>query len=179
MTMAAAMDARAADQPDAAEIAAQLVPITLRASNETIEEEWARPEITCTPIDARGVFYDEGEEVVRRPRLHLEVNFAFASAELTANAVEVLDELARALQTSMLADSRFLLVGHTDAVGNNEANRALSERRAHAVYEYLVNVHKIAPRRLKPRGCGEAVLLILTDPRSPRNRRVEVVNAGP
>jgi len=38
-------------------------------------------------------------------------------------------------------------------------------------------VHGVDANRLRPRGCGETVLLV-TDPRSLRNRRVEVINAG-
>jgi outer membrane protein OmpA-like peptidoglycan-associated protein len=179
LTSGCMIEARAADHPDADQIAAQLMAITPRAPNQTVEEEWDRPEITCTPIDARGVFYDEDEKVARRPRMQLEVNFAFGSAELTADAVELLDELAQALKRPTLADARFLMVGHTDAVGGDEANQRLSERRARAVHDYLVDVQAIAPGRLKARGCGEAVLVVPEDPRSPRNRRVEVVNAGP
>jgi outer membrane protein OmpA-like peptidoglycan-associated protein len=169
--------AKAADRPNADEIAAQLMAISPRAG-QTLEEEWDRPELTCTPLEARGMFYAEGEEVARRPRMHLEVNFAFGSAELTADAVEVLDELAAAIQSPVLADSRFLLVGHTDAVGSDEANLDLSERRARAAYDHLVAGQGVAPERLRARGCGETVLLA-EDPRSPRNRRVEVINAGP
>lgn len=111
--------------------------------------------------------------------MQLEVNFAFASAELTADAVELLDQLAQAIQSPGLTGTRFLLVGHTDAVGSEKANQTLSERRAEAVFQYLAGRHGIAPDRLKARGCGEAVLLVSDDARSPRNRRVEVVNAGP
>lgn len=179
LTLATAVGVRADERPSADEIAAQLMAITPRAPNQTLEEEWDRPELTCTPIEARGMFYDEGEEVVRRPRMQMEVNFAFASAELTADAIELLDELAGAFRSPMLAENRFLLVGHTDAVGSEEANEALSERRARAVYEHLVEAYGVDPDRLRPRGCGEAVLLAPKDPQSPRNRRVEVVNAGP
>ena len=70
-----------------------------------------------------------------------------------------------------------MLVGHTDAEGSLEANRALSERRALAVVERLVASHGIAPERLRAEGVGYLV------PRAPntteegraRNRRVEVV----
>lgn len=168
--------ARADEHPTADEIAAQLMSITPRAG-QTVEEEWDRPEITCTPLEARAAFYDEGEDVARRPRMQMEVNFAFGSDELTADAVELLGGLARAVQSPVLSGDRFLLVGHTDAVGTEEANLELAQRRARAVYEELVSAHGVDANRLRPRGCGEAVLLV-TDPRSPRNRRVEVINAG-
>lgn len=169
--------AGADEPPTADEIAARLMSITPRAG-QIVEEEWDRPEITCTPLEARGAFYDEGEDVARRPRMQMEVNFAFGSDELTADAVELLDQLAMAMQSPMLAGDRFLVVGHTDAVGTEEANLSLSQRRARAVYEEVVSAHDVDPSRLRARGCGEGVLLV-EDPRSPRNRRVEVINAGP
>jgi len=164
--------------PSADEIVAQLAAPTPRALGQIVEDEWDRPEVTCTAIEGRGIFYDEGDQVVRRPRLQMEVNFAFASAELTLDATRTLDQLATALNDPMLAEARFLLIGHTDAVGSEAANKALSERRARAVYDYLVDHDAIDPSRLRPRGCGETVLLDREDPKSPRNRRVEVVNAG-
>jgi OmpA-OmpF porin, OOP family len=176
--VAVAGGAQAAERPTADEIAARLMDVTPRAGQQ-VEEEWDRPEITCTPIEARGMYYDDDEPVARRPRLQMEVNFAFASAELTADAAELLAVLAEALNSPMLEGSRFLLVGHTDAVGSEEANLALSERRAEAVFEHLVARHGVAPERLRARGCGKAVLLVPGDPPSPRNRRVEVINAGP
>ena len=173
-----------------ADALARRLGVTLRAGpGTTIEDEWGRAEITCTPIaerdvfhgedTTRGVFLDQDTEVIRRPRVDLEVNFAFGSAELTADAVELLATLAEALEKDRLDDQRFLVVGHTDAVGDQRANQALSEARADAVRRHLVEVHRISPERLKARGCGERMLRDPGDPESPRNRRVEVINAGP
>lgn len=154
--------------------------ITVRAGpNAAIEDEWSRPALTCTPIAARGAFYSAPEKVVRRPRVELEINFAFGSAELLADSVEQLASLAEALERQRLQDKRFLLVGHTDAVGADAANQALSEARARAVEDHLVEVHGIARERLQARGCGERLLADPADPQSPRNRRVEVIVAGP
>lgn len=170
----------AAETLDADALARRLGGFTPRAGpNTTIEDEWARPVLTCTPVATRGAFYDTGERVVRRPRVELEVNFAFGSAELMADAVSLLGTLAEALQKDRLQDQRFLLVGHTDAVGSAEANQVLSEARAEAVRRELSEVHGISPTRLRARGCGERRLLDPNDPASPRNRRVEVINAGP
>jgi hypothetical protein len=170
---------RAQERLDADAIAAALRAFVPRAApGVTIEDEWSLRQITCTPIRARGVFYDEGAKVVRRPRLALEVNFAFGSAALTADAVAQLDELAEALKRPDLTRDRFLIVGHTDAVGSEDANLALSRARARTVFDYLTQVHGIAPGRLRDRGCGKSLLLVPDDPESPKNRRVEVINAG-
>ena len=103
------------------------------------------------------------------------VNFDFDKAAIRPDAASILREAASILKEN--AGVNVSVEGHTDAVGTEEANLELSQRRARAVYEELVSAHGVDANRLRPRGCGEAVLLV-TDPRSPRNRRVEVINAG-
>lgn len=180
----------AAEDLDADALAARLRAFVPRAPGVVVEEEWSRPDISCTPIEARGVFHADAKKqargvfsadtakVVRRPRVELEINFPFGSAELTGSAVDQLRVLAQALEKPAIDDDRFLLVGHTDAVGSDDANRALSEARAAAVERHLVEVQGIDRSRLRSRGCGESALKDRDDPNSPVNRRVEVVNAG-
>jgi outer membrane protein OmpA-like peptidoglycan-associated protein len=75
---------------------------------------------------------------------------------------------------------RFQIEGHTDSVGSDAYNQALSEKRAESVKLYLVQRFPITPERLIARGFGES------NPRMPNNtlegrsinRRVEVVNLG-
>lgn len=169
----------AAETLDADALARRLGGFTPRAGPGTkIEDEWSRPDLSCTPVAARGAFHAEGQTVIRRPRVELEVNFAFGSAELLADSIDLLAVLAEAMNRERLKDQRFLLIGHTDAVGSDEANQALSAERAAAVRRYLTEVQGIAPERLEARGCGARRLLDEDDPASPRNRRVEVINAG-
>ena len=71
------------------------------------------------------------------PSVNLMVQFATNSAELTPAAIRTLDELGRALSSQALSASRFRIEGHTDAVGNREHNKSLSEQRAITVVDYL------------------------------------------
>ena len=65
---------------DATEIAMRLMANDARAdSTALIENEWGDEALVCTPIESRGVFYDEDAEVVRRPRLDLRIHFELAS----------------------------------------------------------------------------------------------------
>jgi len=105
------------------------------------------------------------------------ITFEYNSAELTASAREVLDQLAIALQSEQLASSRFLLEGHTDAVGSEDYNKALSQQRARAAQQYLTS-KQIGEVRLETLGKGEEELLEDTDGPSEINRRVRVVNVG-
>jgi OmpA-OmpF porin, OOP family len=70
-----------------------------------------------------------------------------------------------------------LIVGHTDATGDEEANLALSTRRAQAVVEALTKAHAVDGKRLKAVGVGMAapVASNASEAGRARNRRVELV----
>jgi outer membrane protein OmpA-like peptidoglycan-associated protein len=112
-----------------------------------------------------------------RPAVDLEVRFEFDSATLTPMAQAVLDNLATAL-TSDLAAYRFVLEGHTDAVGSDHYNLRLSQLRAQAVQDYLHELYRIDAQRLTAVGKGEDELLLPDQPTAAPNRRVRVINQG-
>lgn len=102
------------------------------------------------------------------------VFFAFDSAELTPQARAELRALGHALGSPELRPYRYLIAGHTDAVGDPAYNQLLSERRAAAVREYLITAFAIDPDRLIAVGFGEERLKDPANPRAGINRRVEV-----
>ena len=114
------------------------------------------------------------------PAVNLTVNFASGSADLTPEAIHTLDALGSALASKDLAAYRFRIEGHTDTVGSRDYNRALSERRAKAVVDYVAKKFGVDPSRLEAVGMGEDGLLVATPQQTPepRNRRVQVVNLG-
>jgi outer membrane protein OmpA-like peptidoglycan-associated protein len=67
------------------------------------------------------------------------------------------------------------VVGHTDNVGSNDYNQKLSERRAHAVAQYLAG-RRVDPIRLAVSGKGETqpVASNSSDSGRQQNRRVEI-----
>jgi outer membrane protein OmpA-like peptidoglycan-associated protein len=70
------------------------------------------------------------------------------------------------------------VVGFADTSGNTARNRALSERRAKAVIQYLVGVHNLDLRRLvQPFGYGDSkpVAENTTAAGRAKNRRVEII----
>lgn len=78
--------------------------------------------------------------------------FHTASATLVETSLAELDRLAEALKRH--PSLRLEVGGHTDDVGKDEDNLLLSERRAKAVYDYLI-LCGIDPSRLTYRGYGE------------------------
>jgi OOP family OmpA-OmpF porin len=114
------------------------------------------------------------------PSVNLNVQFAKGSAELTAPAMQTLNQLGQALTQPALAPYRFRIEGHTDTVGSASYNKELSDRRAAAVRNYLAANFKVDPARLEAVGMGEEGLLVPTGDQTaePRNRRVAVINLG-
>lgn len=104
--------------------------------------------------------------------IHEQVHFDFDRATLRPESTGVLDEVA----ATILAHPEIVRVevqGHTDAVGGAAYNLDLSERRARAVVEALVQ-RGVAPERLVARGYGPTRPLgsNATDEDRARNRRV-------
>ena len=105
----------------------------------------------------------------------LAVPFARNSAELTAGAREQMAELGAALAGERLMPLEVGVHGHTDASGAAAYNQKLSEKRAAAVVQYLVQRFSLEPKRFRHAGYGEERLLEGIDANSPRHRRVEIV----
>lgn len=82
------------------------------------------------------------------------VNFDFDKATLRPDAVAILSEAAEILKR--YPDLRVEVAGHTDSKGTDAYNQKLSERRAKAVYDYLVGQGVAASRLTGPIGYGES-----------------------
>jgi outer membrane protein OmpA-like peptidoglycan-associated protein len=113
----------------------------------------------------------EAAEAPPPVQFDLLANFEFNSDQLTQAARENLDQFAKAIKDPRLAGSKFEIDGHTDAVGPEEYNLGLSERRADAVVSYLAS-EGIDKSLLTAKGFGKAKPRV-ANPYSPQNRRVE------
>ncbi|HVZ13039.1 MAG TPA: OmpA family protein [Bauldia sp.] len=72
-----------------------------------------------------------------------------------------------------------LIEGHTDAVGSDLANLALSDRRAETVAQILSYYFGIPPENLVTQGYGEQYLKVPTTAANQENRRVAFRNITP
>ncbi|WP_238474812.1 OmpA family protein [Azospirillum cavernae] len=106
------------------------------------------------------------------------VEFDFNATAIRSESRVILDRVAAVMTAPAAGSTRFRVVGHTDAVGGDAANLALSERRALAVVAYLTGHHHIAANRLEASGRGMRELLLPDQPTAAANRRVEIVNLG-
>jgi len=105
-------------------------------------------------------------------RLNIRVYFEFASSKLSKDAQEELDILGKYLGDAK--SSRIVLEGHTDMVGSENFNMALSKQRAQSAKEYLVSKFGITPESIEANGYGFERLADVDDPYSGKNRRVRV-----
>ena len=103
------------------------------------------------------------------------VNFRVGSAVLSPEAKASLDEVANTAST--LKGYMIEVTGFASADGSAKANKSLSERRAQAVKDYLIENHNVPLRRMSTSyGYGELQAVADNTTREGReqNRRVEV-----
>jgi outer membrane protein OmpA-like peptidoglycan-associated protein len=101
------------------------------------------------------------------------LNFESGSSQLTPDSAPTVNNLAQILIA--YPNARVQLLGHTDNTGTPEANQTLSQDRANAVKEMLVN-QGIAPDRITAIGFGQTRPIAPNDTEQGRahNRRLEL-----
>ena len=117
----------------------------------------------------------KAEETKRGLVLTLDdILFEFDSTELRAGAERTLTQVARFLNE--YPERSVMIEGFTDSVGSEEYNRELSEKRAQAVKQELVD-SGMKGQRIKTRGYGEEYPVATNDSEAGRqeNRRVEII----
>ena len=100
--------------------------------------------------------------------------FSANKSEILPTSYPELDELYAAFEKMPLT-SKLCIEGHTDNIGDEKMNLALSQKRSEAVASYLIK-KGIVPNRLKIQGIGSSKPIASNDSEINRklNRRVEV-----
>src|SRR3954449_13259073 len=128
----------------------------------------------------RSLSLGEREEVAQlaanKPKIDLEIRFDYNLADIAKTSVQAVQELGKALSDANLKGSTFVVAGHTDAVGGEEYNQGLSERRADTIKRYLTEKYGINGTDLVTVGYGKTKPKDPNAPMDPVNRRVQVVN---
>ncbi len=115
-----------------------------------------------------------------RVNLPADVLFDFDKSEIRPDAAKALADLATIIRAN--PGGRTRLEGHTDSVGNDRYNQALSERRAESVRRWLVDNEKLDASKLITKGWGMTKPIAPNDTEANRqkNRRLEaIVEKGP
>lgn len=105
---------------------------------------------------------------------HGPINFEESTTRLRSSAYPVLDRIIALADACR--DSVIVITGHSDASGDEAANRTLSLDRARAVAEHLI-AHGVSGERIEVAGAGSSVPVADNATRYGRslNRRIEVV----
>jgi len=102
-----------------------------------------------------------------------DINFDVDKAEIKPMYYNRLDGIASIMNAN--PDLSILVEGHTDSTGDDAYNQKLSQKRAEAVKDYLINQGEVNPSRLTAVGKGESDPVASNDSEYGRsqNRRIE------
>jgi len=122
-------------------------------------------------VDSRGCPIME----LTQRRQELLVNFDYDRSEVKPQYDSEIKDFAEFME--VYVNTNVVIEGHTDSRGSDAYNQALSERRANAVRDELVNENGIAAERVSTVGYGESrpVSSNNTDAGRAQNRRIEAV----
>jgi outer membrane protein OmpA-like peptidoglycan-associated protein len=123
----------------------------------------ARIRDTVRRVEIGDLTFDTGEWTVERDQV--------GSLTRVANAITHLIERN--------PGEVFLIEGHTDAVGSDESNLELSDRRAETVARLLTDLYDVPPENLVTQGYGERYLKVETQEEERANRRATVRRITP
>jgi len=154
-----------------------------RADYEVIFDTFAAPPVVEVEetFTLRQVRENERvRDLVRRVDLD-SITFETGQATVRQSQVPLLEDIARAALALVDRDPTTLLLveGHTDAVGSDISNLALSDRRAETVARILVAYYDVPPENLIVQGYGESFLKVQTQAAEEQNRRVTIRNITP
>src|ERR1700720_2847320 len=128
----------------------------------------------------RSLSLGEREEIAEiattKPRIDLEIQFDYNSADISKSSTQAVQELGKALSNPSLRGSTFVVAGNTDGIGSDSFNQELSERRADTIKRYLVQNYGLTGSDLVTVGYGKTKLKDADDPADPINRRVQILN---
>jgi outer membrane protein OmpA-like peptidoglycan-associated protein len=135
-----------------------------------IQQKVDRIEEMFGPGDAEIVLTDR-HLVVRLTGM----SFPFGSSEIQPRDFPLLTKVQYSLR--LFPDSRAIIEGHSDSIGNADYNQVLSRRRAEAVRTYLIANMNRSPGSIAAVGYGENRPVAPNDTAAGRamNRRIDVV----
>jgi outer membrane protein OmpA-like peptidoglycan-associated protein len=135
----------------------------VKAQFEQVEKMFSRSEARV---------FREGDNVILRL---VGLTFDSGKAEIKRGDFELLAKVEKAID--VFPRSELIIEGHTDSFGGDASNQRLSQQRAEAVQQYMINAMRIPSYRLIATGFGETnpVANNETESGRARNRRIDIV----
>lgn len=178
------LSVQAANPTDAQQLAAKIQPLVRNMTVTTAAADMAasmpmdnNTAITSGNNNAEKALAEINPENIHAldvaTALNLQIiNFDTASAQIPDANKAILDQAAGLMKRA--PQVKLTVKGHTDAVGNANSNKTLSQKRAQAVVDYLVQ-QGVDPAQLQPVGYGQEQPV--ADNATPegqfKNRRIE------
>lgn len=114
-------------------------------------------------------------DLANLPTFTAQIQFDADTPIIQPASYQAVGRIADALVHASLLPYTFLIVGHVESnVKTREANAILSQRRADAIRDVLVNTFKISTKRLHPIGLGEEQFLDRARPTSAANGQLQI-----
>jgi len=135
----------------------------IKAQFEQVEKMFERHEARV---------FREGDTIILRL---VGLTFDSGKADIKQDDFDLLGKVEKAID--VFPRSELIIEGHTDSYGGDESNQRLSQQRAEAVQQYMINAMRIPSYRLIATGYGETnpVANNETESGRARNRRIDIV----
>lgn len=135
----------------------------IKAQFEQVEKMFSRDEARV---------FREGNNIILRL---IGLSFDSGRSDFNQNSIPLLSKVEQAIDVFPRSD--IVIEGHTDSFGGDESNQVLSQKRAEAVQQYMINAMRIPSYRLIATGFGETVPVANNETASGRakNRRIDIL----
>jgi OmpA-OmpF porin, OOP family len=117
-------------------------------------------------------------DLAKLPSFNVDIQFDTDTPIVLPDSYQTVGRIADALVQASMLPYAFLIVGHVEANGKRENNALLSQRRADAIRDILVNTFKISSKRLQSVGLGEEQLLDAAHPTAPVNQQLQIMTVA-
>ena len=116
--------------------------------------------------------FREGDTIILRL---VGLSFDSGQSDIKQDSFDLLEKVERAID--LFPRSDLVIEGHTDSHGGDELNQQLSQARAEAVQQYMINAMRIPDYRLIATGYGETQPVANNETAAgrARNRRIDIV----
>ena len=132
------------------------------AAMKALSDAMAEKPVAATPAPAPAATFKDSYVIY----------FAFDSSQISSESAATVAEVIRAIQSQNAGAS---IIGYADTVGSSQYNIALSQRRAKAIADQILNAG-VRPAVVTTEGRGESELAVPTadNVREARNRRAVI-----